>query len=65
MPLDETQERFLQVLGLSEAVFTNPSIPFRPCGKAGCHREEAPDETPDTHVPQPTGHFIRSSPGTT
>ena len=31
-PLDPIQERYLQILGLSEAVFTNPSVSVRPDG---------------------------------
>jgi len=31
-PLDQIQERYLQILGLSEAVFTNPSVSVRPHG---------------------------------
>ncbi len=29
-PLDQIQERYLQILGLSEAVFTNPSVSVKP-----------------------------------
>lgn len=32
-PLDPIQERYLQILGLSEAVFTNPSVSVRPDGR--------------------------------
>jgi transposase len=31
-PLDPIQEKYLQILGLSEAVFTNPSVSVRPDG---------------------------------
>ena len=33
-PLDPVQERYLHILGLSEAVFTNPSFNARPDGAA-------------------------------
>jgi transposase len=33
-PLDPVQERYLHILGLSEAVFTNPSLSARPDGAA-------------------------------
>jgi transposase len=37
-PLDPIQQRYLQILGLSEAVFTNPSVSVRPDGTSRIQR---------------------------
>jgi len=56
MPLDETQERFLQVLGLSEARFS--PIPLSPSDHAG-----KPDATAKRHRMRPRIPTCRNQQG--